>query len=218
MAQEPRPVKTSAVAYPYTSEAIQILFNTKLWEDNEPIIDKPKKFNPPNADGFEQISNAINKIEEWMQRIREPWSEAHNRAARISQALNTLTVDLPVLCGNLERGGPFGTESIITARVYESERVQLETLLAAVKIVGPAKNYMALVQIMNITDKVEEWKHYASPLVDIFTHAMLTTNTNFKPGLSITNPATRFIAAVAPRLSNEKPTYEAVLKHRKKRL
>jgi hypothetical protein len=52
-----------------------------------------------------------------------------------------------------------------------------------------------------------------------FERAMLSTNPSFKAGIGHSGPLTRFIAAIAPILTGERPTSDSVatlLKKRKK--
>jgi hypothetical protein len=60
------------------------------------------------------------------------------------------------------------------------------------------------------------WSQYADMLAGALRKAMRSTNPGLELGISNDNPVVRFIAAIAPHITDERPTVAAVAQHLKR--
>lgn len=184
---------SSAEKGPFTAEELHALLCLEVLKGDTAKV-------PPVT----ELSEPARVLTDWWWLVRMergPWWDEAQRRQKLANALTTLKEVLTPLRSEL---------------VFESERHEnvCESLTASVHALDVLAQGVHLVgksaELMRPTIPLEDrWKYYAQRLVELFHATVAPSN----PRTQLKAASFRFIVCVAPRLTGETPTVEAVRTH-----
>jgi hypothetical protein len=96
-------------------------------------------------------------------------------------------------------------------------QAQLDQLNALVTLIESLQRHAwYMVPRTDEAKSAGHWSRYADLLAGALRKAMRSTNPGLELGISNDNPVVRFIAAIAPHITDERPTVAAVAQHLKR--
>ena len=141
------------------------------------------------------------------------WRESSDRTRRLASALRTLNDVLPAIrddCSEALKAAQRSTSQVML-RSCQKDLVALDALIAAVA--ATRARHSLLLPISQLAAPIERWHHFAEDLADAFRKAMHSTNPGLELRLSNNGPVVRFLKALVPEITGEKPTLGSIARH-----
>lgn len=182
-----------------TAEILQDVFVEK-------ILPTPKgnaKWKVPTDEALAELAGMLERWRGWYLVAQE--AQNMNRLiAKAEKAVETLRATVPEIwrIRRLIRAEAYSPEVD-----YDSEAKSAELVLAFCREKRTIEHFLTLARP---EDHVSNWHWMVTALSEPFTAAMSSSNNRFTFGVSPAGPFARFVAAVVPLVSGDKPSLQSV--------
>ncbi len=167
--------------------------------------------NVPSVADLAEMALNLTTWQRLVELQRGPHRASAQRREKLAAALRALDEVLP----------PLRAEMVQAAQLFEAEEHVLASMrcLASVQAIDVLAHgaflvgeNAALLHPQLRMPPEDRWEYYAQRLIELFHATVAPRN----PRTQLTLAGYRFIVGVAPKLTGEKPTYEAVATHLKR--